>query len=630
MGSKYLRKAATTAGAIFSLCATFAHAAILEISPTNQTIVQGDVAHFAAVLVDNAGDTLPVKFTWNGPAGYYSTNQIISVTNAGKYSLSTYDAGGYISSSECAVLNVKIPPTVSISTNTLVLTCSRPQLSLSAKTTAQNPAYVWTGPGLVSGADSAHPLVNLPGTYSVTITSSNGCTASASVSVSEDKALPPLSVETPDILTCTKTSVVLRASSTSNVFYHWAGPGIIAGTNSGTCVVNQPGLYTVTVTSYGSFGLIAVGTINLNTNLLIGIPFATNYYNPPNGTNLYGELIPGYIHPSYPPLPYPSIDPYVDSCPEVPLGAVIDQNGVTNLVTSNPYQLPVHIISGINFTNWVYPIVYDEDLHYSFPFVGNGCSATAMVLVQRESDPSTNSAPQDLNREFVSFGQPFWGNPNTKVNGVLVRDLRKTLLLDPTNQTSSPLILGMPGRSLSITTNAVYWLNRRLQAVGTPVSLPDFGDQILSSTNGQTAPPLPLTKDGRFQNRLLGEAIALGLNLRMDVELAQFALSSSFCTQKALAGKDKLIGTDDDRLNRIGSDNLLNSGDETQQFTISPVIFDALCSSHLPYTVEGVYGLANRALAAQPTGNASLTDVSEAVQTVLRAFKAGRFCVQCE
>ena len=170
---------------------------------------------------------------------------------------------------------------------------------------------------------------------------------------------------------------------------------------------------------------------------------------------------------------------------------------------------------------------------------------------------------------------------------------------------------------------------KRLPANGAPAQLPSIGDAIIDSANGQTSPMLPLTKQGRFANTLLGQTIALSLNVRVHEQLKGFPLSLEFCTQQALAGTDKIWGTADDEVDASGVDGILNSGDEKQRFAIPAVVFEALCSLHLPQNIDGLLELANRALAGQSTGPATIDEVQSALETINRAFNGGRFCVEC-
>src|SRR5262249_58299857 len=112
-------------------------------------------------------------------------------------------------------------------------------------------SFSWTGPGIVSGGKTATPTVNLAGTYTLTVSNTvNGCTASDVVQVNVDSGVPNVSAGADKVLNCVIASVVLDGSSTTaNVTYSWAGPGIVSGGTTATPTVNLAGTYTLTVSN---------------------------------------------------------------------------------------------------------------------------------------------------------------------------------------------------------------------------------------------------------------------------------------------------------------------------------------------------------------------------------------------
>ena len=107
---------------------------------------------------------------------------------------------------------------------------------------------------------------------------------------------------------------------------------------------------------------------------------------------------------------------------------------------------------------------------------------------------------------------------------------------------------------------------------------------------------------GKFRNNLLGQSIALALNLRYDQTLANFELSETFTTWS------------------IGSQDPLNVGKDCETYTIPGDVLSALQTLGLPKTVGGLMALANKGLGGQPTGDASLTEIGSAVAAINEAF----------
>lgn len=75
------------------------------------------------------------------------------------------------------------------------------------------------------GGTSRTKVVSTAGTYTVTVTASNGCTTSSSTTVTENKTKPTPGVSNDGPLTCIKTSVVLTAQPSTGVTYLWSGGG---------------------------------------------------------------------------------------------------------------------------------------------------------------------------------------------------------------------------------------------------------------------------------------------------------------------------------------------------------------------------------------------------------------------
>jgi hypothetical protein len=129
------------------------------------------------------------------------------------------------------------------------LDCIDTVIKIRATTTASAPAFSWSGPGIVSGGNTATPTVGIPGNYTVIVTDmTSGATGTAIAVVTENR--PPLTANaTGAVLDCIDTNAVLRVvTSAANPAFQWTGPGIVSGANTARPLVNVPGVYTVTVT----------------------------------------------------------------------------------------------------------------------------------------------------------------------------------------------------------------------------------------------------------------------------------------------------------------------------------------------------------------------------------------------
>ncbi|MFN7138752.1 MAG: PKD domain-containing protein [Limisphaerales bacterium] len=590
--------------------------ATISISPAVQTICQGDVAELTVNVPEGLVAT---SFRWHGP-NVSSTSNVAVVASAGNYRVEVFDENGNYSTA-CATVHLKERPSIAVGGG--YLNCVHPETLIFAQTSASNAVFNWSGPGIVSGGDTATATVNEAGIYTVTVTAMNGCSTSKQVEVIRNTALPQLSVSIPAPLTCQRKEVVLTASSTNtSVLFHWSGPGIVGSSNLSTCVVNQPGVYMVTATSIpGAIGMLANGTspfigagfVSGGTN-----PFETNYYsvytNRINTNRTVTEWLGESVIGGHGGIIY---------CDNETQAKIIDQNGVERPFNEHPIPLHLILSSQLQFH-------YSQFLSYSYT-LGSGCPNTATVVVLQETfEPPQSIASESIGNQFVSFGQGFWANGKGKLNGVRSADLLKLLLIDPTDQSSSPIVVGKPGRSLSIPLAAAEWLHTRLPAIGASAPLPSFGDQMLSAATGQTSPAIPAHKKGNFQNELLGHVISLALNLRLDESLADFDLALEFCTAGTLPGPDKLVGTADDLLDTLGQDGIPNSGDETKRFSLPSSVFHALCEFGLPRNPAGLLELGNRALAGHTPHPATYDQLARAIEAINAAFDGARISVVCE
>jgi hypothetical protein len=222
----------------------------------------------------------------------------------------------------------------------------------------------------------------------------------------------------------------------------------------------------------------------------------------------------------------------------------------------------------------------------------NKCSFKITVLAPAEEDSVA----------CCSFTQGFYGNANGKFNGVTSRMLVSNLLGQGT------LVIGKAGaRSLSILPADGDLLQLRLPAGGTPSKLSSTGDQSLRTST------ISLNRKGRFDNVFVGQTITLSLNLRLSPALAEVGIAPGFFTRAVLPGADGRKGTRDDE--PVSGDVLA--------FQIPDSVRAALASPSVGIqspTVRGLLELANRALAGQPTGGASTSEINDAVDSINRGF----------
>ena len=183
---------------------------------------------------------------WTGPNGFVSNQRNPNnVTEPGPYQLTVIGTNGCAATATATVIPDKAAPVVSAAG--AILTCNNPSLPISS--TSSVPAtYSWAGP-LGATSTQQNPVVNVEGTYRVTITSiGNGCTSTASAPVTLDKTPPGVTAKG-DTLTCSKLQVTLGATpGTGTPGYIWQGPGGF-GAPQQNPTATAVGTYTVTATA---------------------------------------------------------------------------------------------------------------------------------------------------------------------------------------------------------------------------------------------------------------------------------------------------------------------------------------------------------------------------------------------
>jgi len=239
------------------------------------SIILPCAAQQTGIQLNGSGSSSGPGYTyfWDGPGILSGQNTPVATVNEpGVYTLTvSFNTGDGICS-KSASINVLPDPTM-VMANAAggeELTCVQKTTTLdgTGSTTGPTVTYNWQpAAGVVSGQGTLMPTVNQPGTYTLTVTrTSSGCTATATVAVTQNIALPTAMAATPGPITCVPGTIRLigLGSSTGPDFsYLWTGPGIVSGaTTLNDCVVNASGLYTLVVTNDVN-GCTAKATVNV-------------------------------------------------------------------------------------------------------------------------------------------------------------------------------------------------------------------------------------------------------------------------------------------------------------------------------------------------------------------------------
>ncbi|WP_460951149.1 putative Ig domain-containing protein, partial [Spirosoma daeguense] len=253
----------------FTMTATILGVIQLPLATTSLTV---NAAPTATILIPSSAtltcNTPGLSLTATGGSTYLwddnSTNAIRSITSSGTYSVTVTSPTGCTATASQIIDRNTTAPTANILTPaSTTLTCSFTSLSLTA---TGGGTYRWD-----DNSTSAVRTVNNSGTFSVTVTSTNGCTATASVQVSQDSNALTVSINpTSATLSCATSSVMLSAIGSSGM-YLWS-----TGATSQTINATSAGPYSITVTAANGCKATAQAQVFQDNN----VPSVTISANP--------------------------------------------------------------------------------------------------------------------------------------------------------------------------------------------------------------------------------------------------------------------------------------------------------------------------------------------------------------
>ncbi|HIA07250.1 MAG TPA: hypothetical protein EYN71_11235, partial [Flavobacteriales bacterium] len=246
-----------------SISATIGEPTLLSgvISAQTPTSCAGSCDGTAAAL--GSGGTPPYSYQWNDPS--LQTTQTAVGLCAGTYGLTIIDGNGCTDTTSVTIAE---PLIITLTTSTVAANCGQSDGSATVSASGGNGLYGYLWDDV--GSQNTATALNIPaGTYTVIVTDILGCTASATVTVSDQPAGTasiPISVD----VSCNGgndgNATVSMAGGTLPFTYLWDDP--LSQTTS-TATGLGVGLVTVSVTDSVGCLVTASTTINEPTSVVV-------------------------------------------------------------------------------------------------------------------------------------------------------------------------------------------------------------------------------------------------------------------------------------------------------------------------------------------------------------------------
>ena len=222
-----------------------------------------------SATVDATGGTTPYSYSWTGSA---STTSTATDLTAGDYTVTVTDNNGCQQVAATTLTEpAALTATASVNSN---VTCNGAADGVASVTASGGTApytYSWSG-----SAGTTETVTNLaPGSYTVTVTDANSCTATSDITITEPATLTA-NIAAPSNVTCFGSNngeaVVTAVGGTTPYTYSWSGG---AGTTA-TASALTAGNYTVTVTDNNGCTQTANTTITQPDGLVANISSTTD------------------------------------------------------------------------------------------------------------------------------------------------------------------------------------------------------------------------------------------------------------------------------------------------------------------------------------------------------------------
>ncbi len=341
----------------------------VTVSASPSTICSGSSSTLTA-----SGAT---SYSWSGGLGT-GNPKVVSPTTTTSYTVTGTDANG-CSNTASVTVTVNALPNITVSSNSPV--CGNDIITLNA---TGGVAYTWTGPNGFTSIEQNPTITNAngsnAGTYYVTVTDGNNCTATGQTEVVVH-SIPELTVTSNSPL-CTGQD--LQLTSSNAVSWQWSGPNGWTSNVQNPVITNaqtsHSGTYSVTITDANGCTNNSSVNVTVNETPLVNagvdqtIPYGTS-------TTLTGSASGGSGNYSFNWTPEDSL-----------INATVQNPTTVNLENTTTFVLMVtDVVSGCKGYDTVVVYVQGGPLHVVVSVNDNEiCSGESIQLQATASGGSGN------------------------------------------------------------------------------------------------------------------------------------------------------------------------------------------------------------------------------------------------
>jgi large repetitive protein len=224
------------------------------------------------------GGASPYTYAWSPSGG---TNLTASNLSAGSYTITAMDANGCSATASVTISQAATTLAITIASHTNIFCNSEGSATANAATGGTSPyVYNWSPSG---GTNLTASNLSV-GTYTITAHDNNGCSATASVTITGGASTLTISIASKTTLVCEGMGYITAHTATGGTppyVYNWTPSG---GTNLSTITTLSAGTYTITATDSNGCTATASESISYPAHLGITVT-ATNSVTCYGGNN---------------------------------------------------------------------------------------------------------------------------------------------------------------------------------------------------------------------------------------------------------------------------------------------------------------------------------------------------------